>query len=154
MENSGAGTLFDRLRTIFEEKIPFNRILGLRVVSLDYNRPVLGFQMKESLVGNYVRGSIHGGVLSSVADVAGGLAAFLGLQQRLEDLSLEERLAQFSRLATIDLRMDFLRPGSGPAFEVLGYTLRTGKRIAVTRIEIRETGDRLIAVGTGTYVVQ
>jgi acyl-coenzyme A thioesterase PaaI-like protein len=31
--------------------------------------------------------------------------------------------------------------------------LRTGARVAVTRMEMRNDADKLIAVGTGTYTV-
>jgi acyl-coenzyme A thioesterase PaaI-like protein len=46
-----------------------------------------------------------------------------------------------------------LRPGIGESFVSTGYTLRTGNKVAVARIELINDRDDLIAVGTGSYVV-
>ncbi len=146
-------TLFDSIREIFEQKIPFNRVLGLRVVSLDHEIARLRFTMNEALIGNYMRGSMHGGVISSVIDVTGGLAAFLGMQAKLPDEPLTKRLRRFEKLGTIDLRIDYLTPGIGEWFEATGHVLRAGKKVAVTRIELCNQAKKRIAVGTGAYVI-
>lgn len=141
------------IRDIFDNRIPFNTLLGLRVHSLDPESPAIRFEMRDALVGNYITGALHGGVISSVIDVTGGLAAFMGLQQKLIDLPLETKLEKFRKLGTIDLRIDYLRPGVGKAFEAVGYGLRTGHKVAVTRIELKNDLGQLIAVGTGAYVI-
>jgi uncharacterized protein (TIGR00369 family) len=120
---------------LFAEKIPFNKVLGLE------------------LVGNFMRGNLHGGVISSVIDVCGGLTAFLGLQRKLRDEPIEERLQRFARIGTIDMRVDYLRPGLGQWFEAKGTILRTGNKVAVTRMELHNDGGELIAIGTGAYTV-
>jgi uncharacterized protein (TIGR00369 family) len=145
--------LTEKIRDIFDRKIPFNQVLGLRVHSLDMDRPKLRFDMRDALVGNYIRGSLHGGVISAVIDVTGGLAAFMGLQKKLDNHPLEHKLEQFRKLGTIDLRVDYLRPGIGSSFEATGYVLRTGNKVAVTRIELKNESNQLIAVGTGAYVI-
>jgi len=143
----------ERIRDIFDNKIPFNRMLGLRVHSLEMDRPKIRFDMADALVGNYMRGSLHGGVISAVIDVTGGLAAFIGLQHKLAGQTLDVKMKKFSKLGTIDLRIDYLRPGIGRSFEATGYTLRTGNKVAVTRIELVNETHQLIAVGTGAYVI-
>jgi uncharacterized protein (TIGR00369 family) len=65
----------------------------------------------------------------------------------------EEGLEIFSSLGTIDLRVDYLRPGLGESFDASGTVIRTGKRVVVTRMEMHDDRDRLIAVGTGTYII-
>jgi len=144
---------FPIINDMFNERIPFNKVLGLRVVSIGYDRVRARFDMRDDLIGNFVRGTLHGGVISSVIDVTGGLAAFVGLQEKLTKASPEEKLARFSRLGTLDLRVDYLRPGLGRWFVSEGYTLRTGNRVAVTRIELHNDQQELIAVGTGSYIV-
>ncbi len=141
------------IHEIFAEKIPFNRVLGLEVVSLADAGPVIRFGMRPELVGNFLRGNLHGGVISSVIDVCGGLTAFLGLQRKLKDESLEERLQRFARIGTIDMRVDYLRPGLGQWFEARGLLLRTGNKVAVTRMELHNDAGELIAAGTGAYTV-
>lgn len=40
----------------FFQRIPFNRMLGIRVVSLGRERVVLDLPMKDELIGNFVQG--------------------------------------------------------------------------------------------------
>jgi uncharacterized protein (TIGR00369 family) len=141
------------IKDIFENKLPFNRLLGIEVLKLDEGSPHLGIKMREALVGNYMRGSLHGGVISAVIDVTGGLAAFLSLNQKIENEPLQVKIDRFSKLGTIDLRIDYLRPGLGRRFVSIGHVLRTGNRVAVTRIEFKNDENQLIAVGTGAYVI-
>jgi uncharacterized protein (TIGR00369 family) len=141
------------IRESFVERMPFNRILGIDVLSLHHDRPELRFDMRPDLVGNYVRNILHGGVISSVLDVTGGLVAFLGVQQKLRGKPVEEVLERFSRIGTIDLRIDYLRPGLGAWFVARGFPLRTGNKVAVTRMELVNDRDELIAVGTAAYTV-
>ena len=145
--------LLEQIRLLFNDRIPFNKVLGAVIDSLDYDHPKVRFEMRPELVGNFVRGNLHGGVISSVIDVTGGLAAFLGVQKRLSDEPLASKLERFGALGTIDLRVDYLRPGFSQWFEATGYVLRTGNKVAVTRIELHNDEDSLIAVGTGAYVV-
>lgn len=152
-EKEARNEWFERIRDIFDHKIPFNQVLGLKVHSLDMERPKIRFNMHDALVGNYIKGSLHGGVISSVIDVTGGLAAFMGLQKKIAGKPMDAKLETFGRLGTIDLRIDYLRPGLGRSFEATGYILRTGNKVAVTRIELKNEGGQLIAVGTGAYVI-
>jgi len=66
---------------------------------------------------------------------------------------LEARLERFGRVSTIDVRVDFLRPGIGNCFVPATCVLRTGKKIAVMRTELHNDRNDLIAVGTGSYIM-
>ncbi len=142
--------LLDAAR-VFEERIPFNRVLGLRIESLVESDVVVRFDMRDELIGNFTRGNLHGGVISSALDVVGGLVAFIALLKREGVQSLEDEAEKFSRLGTIDLRVDFLRPGFGKTFSAKGFVLRAGRKVAVTRMELHNDEESLIAVGTGAY---
>ena len=141
------------IRESFVERMPFNRILGIDVLSLHHDRPELRFDMRPDLVGNYTRNILHGGVISSVLDVTGGLVAFLGVQQKLKGKPVAEIVERFSRIGTIDLRIDYLRPGLGDWFLARGFPLRTGNKVTVTRMELFNDRNDLIAVGTAAYTV-
>jgi uncharacterized protein (TIGR00369 family) len=145
--------ILETVRCIFEEKIPFNDVLGLRVESFDIKRPSLRLDMRDELIGNYFRGSLHGGVVATTLDAAGGLVAFLSMLESMDGSSREEKMERFSRMGTIDLRIDYLRPGLGRHFLATGYILRMGNRVAVTRMELTNDESLLIAVGTGAYLV-
>jgi uncharacterized protein (TIGR00369 family) len=141
------------VRTIFSERIPFNQVLGLKVESIGTEQASFRFDMRDDLIGNFIRGTLHGGVIAATLDVTGGLVAFLGLLKKIEHKSDQEKLAQFSRLGTIDLRVDYLRPGTGRSFLSTGFIQRVGNRVAVTRMELDNDEGSLIAVGTGAYLV-
>lgn len=141
------------LREIYEEKIPFNKIFGLQVESLKPGRVSVKFKMKEELIGNYAHGILHGGVISSVLDAAGGLTAASSVMEKMQHKSVEEIEKRITRTGTIDLRVDYLRPGRGKYFRATSSIMRIGNKVAVTRMELHNDEERLIAVGTGTYIV-
>ncbi len=145
--------LIQQVETIFVEKIPFNKLLGMHVESLDFESAKVKIEMREELIGNFIQKTLHGGVTSSVLDVIGGLTAFMTLLKKMEGASSEEKLERLAKFGTIDLRVDYLRPGRGNYFIAQGSVLRTGKKIAVTRMELHNDEKVLIAVGTGTYAV-
>lgn len=145
--------LLASLRAIIIEKIPFNRVLGLTVESLSLEQASVRLPMREELIGNFIRGSLHGGVISSTLDFMGGLVAFLSVLKTMPGQPVKAMAERFAKIGTIDLRIDYLRPGIGDHFIATGYVLRTGKKVAVTRMELRNEGRELIAVGTGAYVV-
>ena len=138
---------------MYEKKIPFNRVIGMRIESLTAENTRVKFQMKEKLIGNYIRGFLHGGVISSVLDVSGGIMASVGVIQKMTGHSREEIEKRLATIGTIDLRIDFLRPGIGKYFISNSSIMRAGRRVTVTRMELTNSEDLLIAVGTGTYVV-
>ena len=149
MTEDGAAPDFDELARAVEAQIPFNRLLGLHLDRIAAGAATMTLDMRDDLVGNFQRGSLHGGVISATLDVVGGMSA---LSADIGD-GFESLVQRFSRLGTIDLRVDYLRPGIGDRFVATGYTLRSGSRVAVTRMELRSDADELVAVGTGTYIV-
>lgn len=141
-----------RIVEAVEERIPFNRELGLTGFRVTADEVRLRVPMREALIGNFERQTLHGGVISAVLDVVGGIAAlFAATGQFPED---EERAREiFARLGTIDLRIDYLRPGRSEWFDASAEVLRAGRRVAVTRMALHDAAGQLVAVGTGTYIV-
>jgi len=138
---------------IFEERVPFNNVIGMKFGVKGKDEGVVSFSMKDELVGNVMFGSLHGGVLATVIDAVGGFTTYLGLIDRNKSLTEMEKLERFSKIGTIDLRVDYIRPGKGKNFVASAVLLRTGKKIAVTRMEVRNEVSLLIAAGTGTFIV-
>ena len=89
---------------------------------------------------------------ASVLDTVGGIVAFASVIDR-ENLDLETARERLGNLGTIDLRIDYLRSGQGRSFVAEAEVLRTGNKVAVSRMELRNEEGMLIAVGTGTYLV-
>ncbi|MCP4110493.1 MAG: thioesterase family protein [Desulfobacteraceae bacterium] len=145
--------LLDIVREVHEKKLPFNRVLGLKIDSLTTDKVCVKFDMKQELIGNFVYGILHGGVISSVLDATGGIAATVSALKRMDDFETDEAAKRISKIGTIDLRVDYLRPGKGNYFLATASIMRTGRKVAVTRMELHNDRGSLIAVGTGTYLV-
>ncbi len=69
--------LFAAVRELFNERIPFNMLLGFEIDSISFESARVRFDFREELVGNILRKSLHGGAVSAVLDLAGGIVAFL-----------------------------------------------------------------------------
>ena len=61
------------LKTIFEERIVFNQVLGLKIVRMEAERVVGRIEMKPELIGHFAHNRIHGGVISACLDDMGKL---------------------------------------------------------------------------------
>ncbi len=141
------------LKTIFEEKIVFNQVIGLKITGLHPERVSGRIEMRHELVGHYSYNRIHGGVISASLDAMGGLAVMAAIGARHMDEAPQQRLHRFSKLGTIDLRIDYLRPGIGEHFELHAEVLRLGSRVANTRMEFRGPDGKLLSTGAGAYIV-
>ncbi|AOW14953.1 thioesterase [Hydrogenophaga crassostreae] len=141
------------LKAIFEEKIVFNKVLGLTITSLLPERVVATIAMKPDLIGHYSHNRLHGGVISAGLDAMGGLACMAAIGARHMDESPEQRLHRFGKLGTIDLRVDYLRPGIGEHFELRAEVMRLGSRVASTRMEFFGADGKLLSTGSGAYIV-
>lgn len=139
------------VRQLFE-RIPFNEYLGIELDEVSHQRVVMHLPMKGELVGNFVHGILHGGVIASLLDVASGAMAMISSFEKHQHLTAEERALRLSRLGTIDLRIDYLRPGRGKRFSASATLLRSGNKVAVVRSELQNEEGVLVAVGTGTYL--
>jgi uncharacterized protein (TIGR00369 family) len=136
------------MRKVMEHHIAFNKHLGLKVESFDLAAPKLRFDMRPELVGNPTRQILHGGVISATLDVAGGFAIMLSLAAEMTGIP-----TSFPNMGTIDLRVDYLRPGRGKYFIATARIVRKGKRIAVTHMELHNDEGKLIATGGAAYVL-
>ncbi len=137
----------------FSEIRPFNRVLGLTAESMDIENASVRLPMRDDLSGNSVFRTIHGGVISALMDICGGFVVFLDLYKKAKKPLSDQEMQKFTRIATIDIRIDYLRPGIGEEFVASGYIIRTGKKVAVVRTELHNEKQVLIAVGTSTYIV-
>lgn len=141
------------LKDIFEEKIVFNRMLGLKITSLRPDCVEARIDMKPDLVGHYAYNRLHGGVISAGLDAMGGLALMAAMGARHMDEPPAQRLQRFARLGTIDLRVDYLRPGIGSHFTLRAEALRLGSRVGSTRMEFFGPDGMLLSTGAGAYIV-
>jgi uncharacterized protein (TIGR00369 family) len=131
------------LTRIMQDHIPFNRVLGVRVVGAERGIVRLMVPFRPELVGDPLRPALHGGVLSALADAAGGAALWSGID--------DDR----GRVSTIDLRIDYLRPARLEDVIAEARTVRLGKRVGVVDIRLFHASreEETIATGKGVYNV-
>lgn len=141
------------LKTMWEDRIAFNRVLGLRMGALGSDSAGATLEMRPELVGHFTHQRIHGGVISAALDAMGGLAVMAAIGARHLDEPPMQRLHRFGKLGTIDLRVDYLRPGIGERFTLSATVLRLGSRVASTRMEFCGADGKLLATGAAAYIV-
>lgn len=134
------------LKRIMEDVIQFNRFLGLELIHADPTAyTIVRIPFRPQYIGDPVKRIVHGGILSTLVDVTGGATAFASF---LPDLS------GLAGINTVDMRVDYLRPGSGEWFEGRGRIVKKGSRIIFTHIEVFNDTGVQVAMGSAAYSVQ
>ncbi|MFC6441447.1 thioesterase family protein [Bowmanella sp. JS7-9] len=145
-------TINEAITQIFRD-MPFNQLLGLVFVRYDNEQVEIHMPANQQLTGNPMLGILHGGVTASILDTAGGLMAVLEAVRHMPDVAIDELRQRLRKVGTIDMRVDYLRPGSGDTFIATAHVIRKGSRVAVCRMELHNDQGTHIAVGTGTYMI-
>lgn len=121
-----------------EEQVPFNRLLGIRGGDVAHGRCELVLPVRAEFTGDPRRPALHGGVISTLIDTAGGLAAWTAL-------------GPGNSVSTVDLTVDYLEPGRVEGELRAEATLvRKGNRVCHVRVRVRQ-GDLVLAEGRAVY---
>jgi len=133
----------ERLTALFDSVIPFNRFLGVRVAEIGDGRASLKLPFRPDFVGNPILQTLHGGVISTLLDNCGGIAVW-------------SQIGQDDLVSTVDLRVDYLRPGKAETLIGSGRVVRLGNRVGVVELRAFHPGseDRPVAAGTGVYNIR
>jgi uncharacterized protein (TIGR00369 family) len=126
-----------------ENVIPFNRLLGMKVESIEPGEVRIRLPFREDFIGDVTRPAVHGGVISALLDATGGAAVFTQIQAG-------------DSVSTIDLLVDYLRPCT-PG-DLIGHAkvVRMGGRVALVQLSAHHVGDpgHLIASGRAAYNIK
>jgi len=133
---------------VLGERMLFNQLLGLTTDSFDAENACIRLLWQDKLMGNPVHKDLHGGAIASILDVQG---AFMVLLHQTNSPTFKDRA--WERVEPSDLRIDYLLPGKGRYLIASGSILRIGNKVAVTRMELHNDEQRLIAAGSGTYML-
>lgn len=137
----------------FIYKMPFNHFLGIKLAHMTDDFVQLTIDNRPELIGNFTQNILHGGVIASILDVAGGMVCVNRILQRTTPLVYQDIADKMSKMGTIDLRVDYLRPGRGETFTASASLLRDGSKIGVTRCELHNERNQHIATATATYLI-
>jgi uncharacterized protein (TIGR00369 family) len=116
------------------------RLLGARLLLVEPGRVEIELPFHEDLVQQ--DGYFHAGVLSTIADSAGGYAAYT-------------RMPAGSSVLTAEYKLNFLRPAHGQRAIAAGRLVRPGRLLSTSelRVEVERDGERVeCAVGLQTLV--
>lgn len=131
-----------RLEGRYITGVPHNQSLGLRVTDYGPERLSLELPYREELIGYPDSGVLHGGCITSLIDGTCGGAVVLALNAP-------------RRIATIDLRIDYVRsalPGQNVICDAHCY--KVTRHVAFVRATAHH-GDAAspIATASGTFVI-
>jgi len=141
-ETSGPADLASLIR-IIETALPFHVHLGLRVEELGPGYARMRLPFKPEFVGDVRRPALHGGLISFLVDTCGGTAVWT-------------RCRHDDRIATIDLRVDFLRPAPEDDLVAVGKVKLLGNRVGNATVKLFAAGDpgTILAEGRGVYNIR
>ncbi|MGH9865911.1 MAG: PaaI family thioesterase [Candidatus Acidiferrales bacterium] len=114
------------------------RQFGFRLDDAGPGRAVL--KMKVLPKHKQIHGVVHGGVLASIADTAGGLATYLSLPPG-------------SRTATVEMKINFLEPVQRGTIFAEARVIRLGKYLAVVECDVADDRGKLVAKALMTFSV-
>lgn len=131
-----------RLQGRYVGSVPHNRALNLSVANYRPEHLSLRLPYRDDLVGNPETRVLHGGVITSLIDATCGGAVILSLVAP-------------RRIATLDLRIDYVRPAI-PDQDVIcdAHCYKITRNVAFVRAAAHH-GDEAnpIATASGTFVV-
>lgn len=107
--------------------------------------------MVSNLIGNVAFQILHGGVAATLLDSIGGISAMAELYKKATAEDLAETSKKVSRLATVDMRVDYLAPGRGQYFVARAETLRLGRKGCTMRMTMVNDEGKAIATAIASY---
>ncbi|MEZ4551090.1 MAG: thioesterase family protein [Desulfobacterales bacterium] len=141
------------IREYFNQVVPFNMLVGLNVVKLTPAVVEVYTAMRSDLIGNTVQKILHGGVVATLLDVAGGLVAMAQSIEKLDALTTENVENRLKMWAPLIFGWITCCRARGKEFTAYAYVIRHGRKVAVSRMELENEKGHQLAVGTGTYIV-
>lgn len=120
------------------EIAPVTRLLGVSLLDYDIGEAKVGMEVGPQ--HHNPMGTVHGGILCDLADVAFG-TAFIS--------SLEEGQA----LATLELQIHYFRPVKSGYLTAYAWTVRKGQTSGYLECEIRDENHRFIAKVSSTCMI-
>lgn len=119
------------------DDVPFARLLGIEVESLEPGHAVLSMKMRDELKRN--GGIAHGGAVASLIDSAMAFA-------------IVSLLGDAEHTVTVDLTIHYLRPVSEGSARASARVVRAGKRVVTVSAELFDHQDKLAATAISTYL--
>ncbi len=133
----------DDLLAFLRDLVPFNRFLGIQIAAARDGFVRLELPFRPELIGDQSRPALHGGVISTLIDTAGGFAVWT-------------KIEMLDRVSTIDLRVDYLAPAAAETLVAEATVVRVGNRVGVVDARCFQPSnpERIVATGKAVYNVK
>lgn len=134
--------LLEKINNKYVGGTPHMHAIGMRVVAVDRGRATMVLPAHDRWLGDPERGWMHPGALTVLADSAAGLAVLGAMSKR-------------TTIATLDLRMDYLR-GAVPSKDIYceAECYRLSRNVAFVRANLWQDDPAApIADAKGTFMV-
>jgi acyl-CoA thioesterase len=119
------------------DDVPFAKLLGIEVDSLEPGHAVLSMKMRDDLMRN--GGIAHGGAVATLIDSAMAFAII-------------QLLGENEHTVTVDITIHYLRPLSAGTARASARVVRAGKRVITVSAELFDHNDKLSATAISTYL--
>lgn len=123
---------------LFGLRIPFLELLGARPEHWEPGRAVVSLDLRRELTNSW--GSAHGGIVTSLLDVAMGGAA----------MAADVRA---TGVVTVNLSISFMRSATG-SLVAEGRMIRGGPSLVFCEGEVRDAAGEVLAKGVGIFKVK
>ncbi|MDP3278996.1 MAG: hotdog fold thioesterase [Deltaproteobacteria bacterium] len=134
-----------QVRRFMSELVPFNAFLGIEVDALTSGHATLSLPFRVEFIGDSTRTppALHGGLIATLLDTCGGAAVWSTVQPT-------------DKVSTIDMRVDYLRPGRSERLIAEAQVIRSGNLVGVTAMRAYHPSDptHTIAEGRGVYNIK
>ncbi len=131
------GLTLQEMRSLLD-RMPFNRLLGIRVVRLHADGVTIECPVRAELLN--VAGVLHGGVAATLADAAVGIA-------------LTHHFGGKRAATTTELKINYLRPIPDGKISARAHLLRVGSKLVVGRVDLFDKNRKLAAAAIVTYML-
>ena len=114
---------------------PVAALLGLRLTAVEPGRAVVELEASRSHANPL--GTLHGGVLCDLADLAMGCA-------------YAASLGEGETFTTLEMKINFLRPVWNASLRALARIVKGGRTIGLVECDVTDSQERLVARASST----
>jgi uncharacterized protein (TIGR00369 family) len=127
---------------VFSRSVPHNLALGIRILDITESEVTYELPYDPKLVGNPDTGTLHGGAITALLDGCSGAAVFVALTELVP-------------IATLDLRIDYLKPAEpGKSVIAKATCYKMTRNVAFTRaVAYQDDPEDVIAHSVGTFML-
>lgn len=130
------------IQKFFIDGVPHNKAIGMKFLDIGNDNVRFSLEYDPRFAGDPETGVLHGGVITAFMDSCSGAAVM-------------SRIRGKSRAATLDLRIDYMKPAPpGKTLICEAHCYHTTRHIAFVRAEtFIDTRDEMIATSSATFAL-